>query len=456
MSGIICSEESDWTKANLQRLLAALKAGIPEEDRLNAYHKGLKSVDWNKVAFPPFSPEECQKKWGEILQKMRKTRTLTDLIVEAEGAIDNPFHKRKIHPELPKRPCPPNAIFYEENCGMFQAEHPKMGRRELFKVLIKKYDALPDKKKAKYVEKHQLARTEYKRKMQEFREQYCTPSKCRQRQNKRELSKDNPDQNQGEQPNEVAEGLPSKPPFNGYNLFCKEQVQSMAGVSKKNYVCVWAQRWRDLTERQRDEYSTRSKDLKRQYSIELNEYLKTFDEEEQQRILDKYGLKRPNEKDMRRVGTIVKKFPGEPKMPPQSGNVFFFKDKMELLKDEFSNSKERLVKVSQLWQDLPNKERECYRQKIRRNVATYSVELQRWFKTLSADEQKAYLKLNPRKCKYLVELEAGDQKQQRVYIPSDSEDEDLEYSSSDEEEEVLESEEYEEEEDEDKLMFDMF
>lgn len=48
---------------------------------------------------------------------------------------------------------------------------------------------------------------------------------------------------------------------NGYNLFCKEQLTSMAGVSKNAYVSVWAQRWRDLTERQRDEYSARCKEV---------------------------------------------------------------------------------------------------------------------------------------------------------------------------------------------------
>lgn len=62
---------ADWTKANLQKLLAAMKTSIPENDRMSAYNKGLKTVDWNKVAFPPFSPEECQDKWREIFQKVR-------------------------------------------------------------------------------------------------------------------------------------------------------------------------------------------------------------------------------------------------------------------------------------------------------------------------------------------------------------------------------------------------
>ena len=59
-----------WTKENLQRLLAAMKAGIPERNRLSSYRAGLNTLDWNEVAFPPFSPEECQKKWMEFMEKV--------------------------------------------------------------------------------------------------------------------------------------------------------------------------------------------------------------------------------------------------------------------------------------------------------------------------------------------------------------------------------------------------
>lgn len=66
-----------WTNANLQKLLAAMKTIIPKEDRGQAYTRGLKAMDWKTVAFPPFSPEACQKKWGEILQKVGHSLTLS-------------------------------------------------------------------------------------------------------------------------------------------------------------------------------------------------------------------------------------------------------------------------------------------------------------------------------------------------------------------------------------------
>lgn len=47
----------------------------------------------------------------------------------------------------------------------------------------------------------------------------------------------------------------------GYNLFCKEQVNHITGVSKKMYCIVLAKRWKELTENQRKEYSVRCKEV---------------------------------------------------------------------------------------------------------------------------------------------------------------------------------------------------
>lgn len=68
---------TEWTKENFQKLFAAMKSNIPKRYRMFAYSKAQKALDWKKVAFPPFSPEECQEKWGEILQKVNHTYTFS-------------------------------------------------------------------------------------------------------------------------------------------------------------------------------------------------------------------------------------------------------------------------------------------------------------------------------------------------------------------------------------------
>lgn len=60
----------DWTAQNIRRLLAAMKTSVPEEYKTRSYIGGMKTIQWENVAFPPFSAGECQAKWGEILQKV--------------------------------------------------------------------------------------------------------------------------------------------------------------------------------------------------------------------------------------------------------------------------------------------------------------------------------------------------------------------------------------------------
>ncbi|XP_031700053.1 upstream-binding factor 1-like protein 1 [Anarrhichthys ocellatus] len=310
------TEESEWTKENLQKLLAVMKTSIPENDRKQAYTSGLKTMDWNKVAFPPFSPEACKEKWGQILQKMVKTRTLTELLVEAEGVISNPGKNMMIHPERPKRPAPPNAIFLEENRAKYLKKHPNMSRQKVFKNLVKKYQKLPDEEKAQYMEKFQLATEEYKRRMEMFSKQYTTSPKYK---TKRKRLSANIKAVRARPPilkkvTKETEGMPLQPPLSGYRLYCKEQRTSKKGLEGNNCVSMWAQGWRDMTEEQRITFNTRSAELKRQYTVELNEYLMNFDKEKQQQILKESGVKRP--KDSPGIKR-KEKIPGEPKMPFQ-------------------------------------------------------------------------------------------------------------------------------------------
>lgn len=53
---------------------------------------------------------------------------------------------------------------------------------------------------------------------------------------------------------------------------------------------------------------------------------------------------------------------------------------MEFLKEKFPNSKERLIRCSQMWRDLSNKEKEHYKEKAYEKFTQYLMELQKWFK----------------------------------------------------------------------------
>lgn len=52
---------------------------------------------------------------------------------------------------------------------------------------------------------------------------------------------------------------------------------------------------------------------------------------------------------------------------------------MEHLKKKFPNSRERFIKVSQIWKDLSNEKKEGYREMVKEKFMKYTMELQKWF-----------------------------------------------------------------------------
>ncbi|MED6244081.1 hypothetical protein ATANTOWER_014658 [Ataeniobius toweri] len=393
-----------WTTANILKLIAAIRSSIPGSKKTRSYRTGLSVVDWDQVAFPPFSPEECREKWKSMMEKMRKLRSLPELIVKAEEAISNPLHHRKIHPELPKFPSPPKMVYMWKHFSRFKKKHPGLTMTKIVKMAFKKYDKLPDEEKAIYQKKHALRLKEYKRKMQDF---------C----DKNDLPRIQTTKQKKKVPATEDEGLPEKPPPNGLVLFIKEHANG--DRLPMGFLRDMGQRWRNLSKAEKQKYSTRCGEMKREYNAKLLEYLHRFDEMEKQQIIKEKGIRLPK-KPLRRT------FPGEPKMPSQTGYVYFAKDQMKILKENISSHKERIAKVKELWYRLPTKEKERYKEQIHANMKQYSENLQKWFKTLTSEEQTEYLKHNPRKLQFLDARERMVVVEERLLCqPSDSEDEDM-------------------------------
>ncbi|XP_026018821.1 nucleolar transcription factor 1-like [Astatotilapia calliptera] len=443
------AEESGWCKKNLQKLLAAMKANILDDKKELSYTHGERTLDWEKVAFPPFSPEECKQKWKEVIQKMRKVRNLTELIVEAESVLSDPLNNAKLHPEYPKRPMPVNTWYYKEVFSKIKKKNPGMSCAGLMKIASKEFSLLPDKKKAFYLEKYRNAYKEFTNKRVELREKY---GKSLQKSKRKKVVPESTSESE-----EDFEGLPVKPPISGYNLFCKELIGSMS-VPTRAYIKEWSQRWRNLSEKERKAYNTRSKELKMRYESELHTYLMSLDEEKRNKVLRKTKISFPTKRKIFKRKT-KEKIPGEPKMPSMSVNVAFCQDQMKILKEKIPNAKDRFAAANKKWHELSIKDKSRYQLKVNEKLRKYSIELQEWFKTLTPDEQNEYQKQNPRKLKYLEDTlpKYSDKDELFLKQPSDSEDEIIESSSDDEDDNILDfDEDDDEEEEEDDIMFDMY
>ncbi|XP_056901602.1 nucleolar transcription factor 1-like isoform X2 [Takifugu flavidus] len=432
--------EGDWTTQNIQRLLAELKRSVPEKYKTCSYIAGMKSIQWENVAFPPFSAEACQTKWGEILWKIRKIRSLTELINEAEETFTNPINQvhytkdkpllqdfnrktqvcREQHQDSGCRKrmktnefCVSIAEDEQPSKDLLSVKPPSTGYNLFCKEQMKHMSGVSKKSISVVLAQRWKALTENEKK------EYC--ARCKEM--KREYAFDI-----GVLTNtpKCEELLPARPPQTGYNLFCKEQVNHITGVPKKMYCTVLAKRWKELTEKQRQEYSVRCRELKRQYQNDLTCCLMMEELEEEKQGLDQHGTKKMN---ISRNGRAA--ITGEPPMPSRYSYHIYIKEEMKRLKKNIPDTKIRFAKINQNWKQLSSVQKEAYEKKQEENIAKYSLELQQWFQGLNPQEQKEYRRQNPSKFQYLNYINTAAHKEFPP-MPSDSEDEDITDDSSSE------------------------
>ncbi|XP_037546954.1 nucleolar transcription factor 1 [Nematolebias whitei] len=421
---------SGWTNANLQKLLASMKDCIPEGEKTTSFFKGMKSLDWDKISFPPFSPEECKQKWTDIIEKMRKMRSITELIAEAEEVILDPLHNEKIHPEIPKRPVAPTSSYIMENYRK-NKKYQEMDQKDIFK-LLQKFNQLPHKKRMVYKEKYACEIKGYKQKLQAFSKNQM-----------RAIQK---------QYDESEDDLPTKPPYNGYGVFCLDCKSS--GETLKCGAMGLSLQWRSLSKSERAEYNKRWIELKEQYSEKLHKYLDRFNAKEQLQIIKDNNIKMHNVK-LKNKAPVQEKRPSEPKMPSQVPYSYFFGEQVRLLKDEIPNLKARHAAIHKLWKNLPTKKQESYKSKVNVKLIKYAAELKNWSETLQPVEKLKYLKENPSKARYIDGITVCDGKEQRWHPTSDSEDEDMSVSDEEDISHNSMKEEEEEEEEEDIITFEI-
>lgn len=278
-----------WTKQHIQTLLNAMKSSIPSQAAEKRWSEGLKTLDWNKVAFEPFSAEECSAKWLEIIQKIRKVKTLLELIVDAQNVFSNEVTRKKF-PLVPKSP-------------------------EI---------------KDKYLQRAQTTKEEHRNSMKTF----CLSPRPKGKQSKKsshtkERSAKSSEQLQSllikkssREENETKTKL-VPPPMTGYNLFCKEQKDLMTGVPILEIPTTWSHRWNNLTDMEKSKYTRRCAEMKEEYNVKLNHFLNDLDDGQAKTLIP--TLKR-KQVTTRRV------FPGEPKMLTRSTKSFFRKTQKEKLK----------------------------------------------------------------------------------------------------------------------------
>ncbi|XP_071768679.1 nucleolar transcription factor 1 isoform X2 [Centroberyx gerrardi] len=438
-----------WAQDDLLKLLEAMKVALPPKD-LTKYKTSESHLDWEKVAFNSYTGDMCKQKWQEVSKEIRKFRTLTELIFDAQDYIKNPYKGKKLkkHPDFPKKPLTPYFRFFMEKRAKYAKLHPEMSNLDLTKILSKKYRELPDKKKKKYVEDFLRDKESFVQSMLKFREEHPdlvesmtkkgsnvpekakTPQQLWYNHEKKAFLKTHPDattkdikdslgkqwtqlsdkkrlkwisksleqQKQYEgtmreyiqqhpelnmtqedivkstltkaerQLKDKSDGRPDKPPPNGYSMFCAELMSSMKDVPSTERMVMCSQRWKLLKQNEKDAYQKRCEQRKKEYEIEMNRFLCSLSEEEQQRVLAEQkmiGFKKgggASSPASKKKSSKAKASPEKPKRPISAMFIFSEEKRPKLQQERPDLSDSELTRLlARMWNELSDKKKEKYK-----------------------------------------------------------------------------------------------
>ena len=99
--------QDDWSKEDIMQLLECMEKNIPSNNR-HTFKVTQSVMDWGKVAFKDFSGEMCKLKWLEVSHKVRKFRTLKELVLEAKENVSN-LSKKNTRKHRKQKKTPENT-----------------------------------------------------------------------------------------------------------------------------------------------------------------------------------------------------------------------------------------------------------------------------------------------------------------------------------------------------------
>ncbi|XP_067825120.1 nucleolar transcription factor 1 isoform X4 [Heptranchias perlo] len=356
--------KEDWPKEDLLGLLDSMRSIVPSNDVMK-FKTSESHMDWNKVTFAHYTAEMCKQKWMEISHEVRKFRTLSELIVDAQEHVRNPYKGKKLkkHPDFPKKPLTPYFRFFMEKRAKYAKLHPEMSNLDLTKILSKKYKELPEKKKMKYIQEFQKEKEDFERNMAKFRE-------------------DHPELLENVKRTDVPE-KPKTPQQLWYLHEKKAFMKIHPQATMKDVKEALGKQWSQLSDKKRLKWIGKSLEQRELYEEAMREYVLRHPE---QSISVEDLTKNTLTKAERQ---LKDKFDGRPTKPPPNGYSLYCAELMSNMKD--IPSTERMVLCSKQWKMLSQKEKDAYQKRCEQKKKEYEINLHRFLLSLPEQEQQRVL-----------------------------------------------------------------
>uniref|UniRef100_A0A8C9YJ08 Upstream binding transcription factor, like n=1 Tax=Sander lucioperca TaxID=283035 RepID=A0A8C9YJ08_SANLU len=406
-------------------------------------HPEMSNLDLTKI---------LSKKYKELPDK-KKQKYITEFQREKEEFEKNMARFKEDHPELieerkksdlPEKPKTPQQLWYNHEKKTYMKIHPDVSQKELKEALRRQWSQLSDKRRLKWISKALELQKDYEGSMRAYHEAHP------------DVSSDDPVRSvltkAERQLKDKFDGRPTKPPPNGYSLYCAELMVNMKDVPSTERMVLCSKQWKMMTQKEKDMFQKRCEQRKKQYDIDLQRFLevrqhlsfshlsrlqrdgkkaaklpetpKTAEEMWQHSVMGDYLAKyraamEAAWKSMEKKEKIpwIKKAAEDQKRyevqyqpvvsghapppppthtgstpcpPPHNGYQMFSQELLTNGELNHFSLKERMVEIGKRWHKLSQTQKDKYKKMVEEQQGEYKVELEGWVKSLSPQDRASY------------------------------------------------------------------
>ncbi|XP_031694805.1 nucleolar transcription factor 1-B-like, partial [Anarrhichthys ocellatus] len=244
-------------------------------------HPEMSNLDLTKI---------LSKKYKELPDKKRQ-KYITEFQREKEEFEKNMARFKEEHPELiedrkksdlPEKPKTPQQLWYNHEKKTYMKLHPEVSQKELKEALRRQWSQLSDKRRLKWISKALELQKDYEGKMRAYHEAH--PDVTSDDHVRSVLTKAE------RQLKDKFDGRPTKPPPNGYSLYCAELMVNMKDVPSTERMVLCSKQWKMMTQKEKDMFQKRCEQRKKQYDVDLQRFLESLPDEERDRVMGEEKL----------------------------------------------------------------------------------------------------------------------------------------------------------------------
>uniref|UniRef100_A0A9J7X2G2 Upstream binding transcription factor, like n=1 Tax=Cyprinus carpio carpio TaxID=630221 RepID=A0A9J7X2G2_CYPCA len=319
-------------------------------------HPEMSNLDLTKI---------LSKKYKELPEK-KKLKYIQEFQREKEAFEKNMARFKEDHPDLieerkksdlPEKPKTPQQLWYNHEKKAFMKVHPEVSQKDLKEALRRQWSQLPDKKRLKWISKALELQKQYEslliKGIKDIEHVKSVLTKA-----ERQLK-------------DKFDGRPTKPPPNGYSLYCAELMVTMKDVPSTERMVLCSKKWKLMTQKEKDMFQKQCE--------------QSLPEEERERVLgeEKMGGTKLNIAD----GKKKTRLPETPKTPEEMWQQNVIGD--YLAKYRVRNDRKKAQNaMDAAWKAMEKKEKIPWIKKAAEDQKRYERELLEMRTVLSGQGQR--------------------------------------------------------------------